>query len=141
MTADHRDFDAAAADAADAPDPVSCTFTLGGRTWRCRPGSDVPWNLLQRVFITNGNDEVFIEVERFFRGTLLPEDVEPFMAMLDDPDSALTEAKVTPVVDYVCDKVLGTPTKPSAGSGMSPRRRSSRARSSSPDTARIASVG
>lgn len=139
-----RDFDAeASAVDPEAPVDPDRQFTLGGRTWTCRVKDDVPWNLVHTVFSVNDDGEVLIQVEPFFRGVLIPADVDAFLEMVNAPDSALTEGNAPKVMEYVAEKVLGRPTEPSANSsaGPKPRGRSSKAGSSSPDTPRIASVG
>lgn len=140
MTAAHKNFD----DEAEVQAP-SCTFTLAGRTWTCKAATALPWNAKQTVFaLKDGDDDtLLIQVEPFFRTVLVADDVEPFMTMLNDPQSAVTEAKLQPLMDFVFEQVFGRPTEPSANSspGRSGRGRSSKAASSSPDTPRLASAG
>ena len=138
MTADFEDdFDPAP----DATVEPSYRFKLGGRVWSCRPVGQVPWNLARQVFSLDDDGTFGIVVEPFFRGVLIPAEVDAFLEMLNAADSPLTEENAEPLMQKVTEKVFARPTKPSAGSGKQRRRRSSAAGSSSPDTPRIASVG
>jgi len=143
MTVEHRDFDGTPDATEEEVKEPSCTFTLGGRTWTCRNRDDVPWNLMQHILTVDDEGTAVVVVEPFFRGALIPADVDAFVELLNDPASALTEAKVKPIVEFITAKVTGRPTKPSSGSrrGSGKRKRSSAGGSSSPDTTPLASVG
>lgn len=137
----HRDFDAEPLE----PLPPSCTFTLGGRTWTCRNSDDVPFGQVQALFSAGSAGELAIQIGPFFTSVLIPEDGPAFLEMLAEPSSAMTQRKLQPIIEYLTEVVLGFPTSPPSSSSPARRqarpRKSSKARSSSPGTPRVASAG
>lgn len=139
----HRDFDAEPLELL----PPAATFTLGGRKWRVKAADDWPFGAAERMFGASDAGKVMVQIGPFFRSVLVDEDVEPFIAMLadiDNPQHKSTLRRVTGVVEFIAEEVLGFPTTRASGSsGSSPARarkpRSSKARSSSPATRRRAS--
>lgn len=112
----------------------SGTFVLGGREWRVRDKEDVSISLLTAFDVAKGT----VQVGPFFRATVHPDDIDEFMALIDDPAGPLTKRKVDDVVSYVTALVMGRPTTPAAGSspGRKTTGRKSAAGSSSRATPR-----
>ena len=118
------------------------TFTLGGRQWTCRSRDHLPFTAERAVFALDDDGQLSTRVEPFFRVVLMPDDVEPFVALLNDTESGLTVAKVQRIIRDLAAEVFGFPTTPPARSGTpSRRRRRSVAGSASGDSPPIASVG
>lgn len=123
-------------------------FKLGGRTWTCRHPDDVPFSLLETLMApaANGEAGAVMRVAPFFQSALIPEQADDFVAMLRDPDSALTVGKLAPIMEHVSAKVFNRPTErskaPSSGS-RTPKasRGTSRRASSSGVTTPVASAG
>jgi hypothetical protein len=136
----HRDFDAEPLEDL----PPAATFTLGGRKWRVKAADDWPFGTAEQMFTVSEGEKVMVQIGPFFRSVLVAEDVEPFMAILTDPSQPGTLRRVTGIIEFITEEVLGFPTTRDSGSSSTsaarPRKpKSSKARSSSPATRRRAS--
>jgi hypothetical protein len=123
----------------DVEQPLSApsgSFDLGGRTWRVRNKDDVSIGLGNLI-----NDDK-IEVGKFFKAFIYPDDVKDFMTLIEDPEGALTKRRLTPIMNFVSELVMGRPTTPAADSspGRKKTGRKSAAGSSSRATPRSKSA-
>jgi hypothetical protein len=101
------------------PVESSCVFKLGGREWECRQPEEVPFGVIKSLVIGSETAEGTItQVDDFFRATLVPEQVDDFLAMLDNKETAktLTMGKLKPLMEFVAEQVLNRPTEPPAPS-------------------------
>jgi hypothetical protein len=156
MTVRHMDFDTPSG----AEPKYSGTFNLGGRSWKIRDRDDVPFELIKRLMgqapvADDASDEekavaareVVLQTGPFFEQTIVPEEVQDFIAMMNDPQSALTVGKLRPVMEYVSEVVFSDeaerPTKRPKPSrrGPSATGATSKGSSSSRGTAPKASTG
>lgn len=109
---EHLDLDALLVDGDEEEREPSCTFTLGGREWACRDPDDVPFDVVAKLFGKMEDDRSsLVAIEPFFRGVLVPEDVDDFVALLADPNSPITLRTIRPLIEHVATNVLGRPTR------------------------------
>lgn len=145
MTTPHMDFDAQAGGANDTSAKPSCTFKLGGRDWSCRSPEQVPLAVFKKMLGSTDSDvedevevegdtkatltpaqakkkaqktrESFSRIDDFFAATLVPSEVDDFLAMLNDPKiTSVTTENLQPIMQYVTEHVLNRPTKRPASS-------------------------
>lgn len=122
------DFDAAA----EAIEKiVQCTFTLKGRTWRCRSRDEID---AQKIDAIIGGRLTDFE---FFQTVLVDEDVADFAALLTS-GVPLPLGATTRLVEFLVKEVLNRPTERPASSQDGPlnTKRMSEESSSSADTRR-----
>lgn len=118
------DLDAVGDEAEAKP---SCTFKLGGRMWSCRQPEEVPYAVIKSLVQGSETGEGTItQVDDFFTATLMPEQVEDFLTMLDDKGNGLTLGKLQPLMKHVAENVLNRPTQPPAPSRAERRASSKR---------------
>lgn len=122
----------------------SGSFKLGGRKWTIRPRDDVPWELIRRLTIgpelppEDAPDEVLlaagrqsiVHVDEFFESTLMPDEVDDFLAMFHDPRSDITRAKVQRVNNLVQRAIFSEEEGPTKASGPKSPGRTSTGRTS-----------
>lgn len=107
------DFDAAADEIEKV---VQCTFTLKGRTWRCRSRDEID---AQKVNAIVGGRLTDFE---FFQAVLVEEDVQDFAALLASADTPLPFGATTRLVEFMVAEVLNRPTERPASSESGPRK-------------------
>lgn len=157
MALPHQDFDAPSGSGPG----YSGTLTLGGRSWKIRHRDDVPFEIVKRLLGQTEPDEnaspeetaaqareVVLQTGPFFEATLVPEEVDDFMEMVNSPRSPLTLGKLKPVMEYVAGVVFSEegdvrPTKRSRAKRPGPLSTGSTSEdaSSLPVTTRTASAG
>lgn len=152
----HQDFDAPTGGKAK----FSGTFTLGGRLWKIRHRDDIPFEIVKRLMGQEQVDEnasqeeqaaqareVVMQTGPFFEATIIPDEVDDFMEMLDSPKSPLTIGNLRPIMEHVSTVAFSEdearPTKSSrpSRSGRLQTGRTSEDGSSSPATTQRASAG
>lgn len=154
MATPHQDFDAPS-----GAEAYSGTLTLGGRVWKIRHRDDVPFEIVRRLMGQEEVDadaepevlakqarEVVLQTGPFFEATIVPDEVDDFMALFNDSRSPLTIGKLRGIMEYVSSVVFSEdeeerPTKPSKSKspGRLPTGSASKDGSSSGGTRRKAS--
>lgn len=103
--AEHRDFDVEV----PAAEPAG-SFTLGGKKWHVRATSDISLGLAKML----AGDSV--PALPFFTATLVPDELDDFIAVMEAPSSPLTQNRLNEVIAFVAAIAMGRPTTPAAGS-------------------------
>ncbi|MCU1494875.1 MAG: hypothetical protein JWO62_2639 [Acidimicrobiaceae bacterium] len=93
----------------------SCEFKLGGKTWHCKAGTELPLNLVG-AGLASDTTSLHVQVGTFFEGVLVESEVDDFVAMIASPRSPLTMSNAMPLMQWVTEQLVKRPTKRPASS-------------------------
>jgi hypothetical protein len=98
---------------ATAADAEPIVFKLHGEDFSCRP--EIPGKLMLDLVANSSDDEnpaaAALVVPRFFSAVLLPESLERFDALCDDPDRVVTMQTLTDIVEWLVETYSERPTR------------------------------
>jgi hypothetical protein len=104
MDEEIMDFDATAG----LEDPPSGEFKAGGRVWHIR--ASIPIMPFANAWTTGPNGEQRMQVEKLVQMCLVPDEVEDFTALLQDPArSPITNRNMQAFFDFIMEKAGKVP--------------------------------